>query len=246
MDSFEKKKFIYSAVFPFIFVLFIVLVKTIELYFDTSFVRFGILPREFSGLKGVLLSPFIHGDWNHVFNNSLPLLILGWAMFYFYRSLAPKVILLSFLLAGLYTWISARTAYHIGASGLVYALFGFLFISGFLRKYIPLVALSFLVAFLYGSLIWGILPWDKSISWEGHFWGLLIGLILAVVYRKQGPQRKEFVWPEEDEEEEEVLGEYVDFKEDVAKPSKAEFKSPEVVYYYVPKKAKRSKPKDES
>ena len=92
MDSFEKKKFIYCAVFPFIFVLFIVLVKTIELYFDTSFVRFGILPREFSGLKGVLLSPFIHGDWNHVFNNSLPLLILGWAMFYFYRSLAPKVI----------------------------------------------------------------------------------------------------------------------------------------------------------
>jgi membrane associated rhomboid family serine protease len=209
-------------------------------------VRFGILPREFSGLKGVLLSPFIHGDWNHVFNNSLPLLILGWAMFYFYRSLAPKVILLSFLLAGLYTWISARTAYHIGASGLVYALFGFLFISGFLRKYIPLVALSFLVAFLYGSLIWGILPWDKSISWEGHFWGLLIGLILAVVYRKQGPQRKEFVWPEEDEEEEEVLGEYVDFKEDVAKPRKAEFKSPEVVYHYVAKKAKRSKPKDES
>jgi len=246
MDSFEKKKFIYSAVFPFIFVLFIVLVKTIELYFDTSFVRFGILPREFSGLKGVLLAPFIHGDWNHVFNNSLPLLILGWAMFYFYRSLAPKVILLSFLLAGLYTWISARTAYHIGASGLVYALFGFLFISGFLRKYIPLVALSPLVAFLYGSLIWGILPWDKSISWEGHFWGLLIGLILAVVYRKQGPQRKEFVWPEEDEEEEEVLGAYVDFKEDVAKPSKAEFKSPEVVYHYVPKKAKRSKPKDES
>ena len=167
-------------------------------------------------------------------------------MFYFYRSLAPKVILLSFLLAGLYTWISARTAYHIGASGLVYALFGFLFISGFLRKYIPLVALSFLVAFLYGSLIWGILPWDKSISWEGHFWGLLIGLILAVVYRKQGPQRKEFVWPEEDEEEEEVLGEYVYFKEDVAKPSKAEFKSPEVVYYYVPKKANRPKPKDES
>jgi membrane associated rhomboid family serine protease len=181
------------------------------------------------------LAPFIHGDWNHVFNNSIPLLILGWAMFYFYRSLAPKVILYSFLLAGLYTWISARPAYHIGASGLVYALFGFLFISGFLRKYVPLVALSFLVAFLYGSLIWGILPWDKGISWEGHFWGLLVGVVLALFYRKQGPQRKEFVWPDEDEEEDSILGEYVDFKE-VEKQKKSEYKQPEIVYHYVPKK----------
>ena len=163
-------------------------------------------------------------------------------MFYFYRSLAPKAILLSFFLAGIYTWISARSAYHIGASGLVYALFGFLFISGFLRKYIPLVALSFLVAFLYGSLIWGILPWDKSISWEGHFWGLLIGLVLGVVYRKQGPQRKVFVWPEE---EEEVLGDYVAFKEEVEKPKKSSYSEPEVVYHFVPKdeenKAKEEK-----
>ncbi|MFT5668432.1 MAG: membrane associated rhomboid family serine protease [Vicingaceae bacterium] len=235
MDNFEKKKFIYSAVFPLIFVLIIVLVKTFELYFSIDFVRYGVFPREVSGLKGVLLAPFIHGDWNHVFNNSIPLLILGWAMFYFYRSLAPKVILYSFLLAGLYTWISARPAYHIGASGLVYALFGFLFISGFLRKYVPLVALSFLVAFLYGSLIWGILPWDKGISWEGHFWGLLVGVVLALFYRKQGPQRKEFVWPDEDEEEDAILGEYVDFKE-VEKQKKSEYKQPEIVYHYVPKK----------
>ncbi len=235
MDNFEKKKFIYSAVFPFIFILILILVKTVELYFDTSFVRYGILPREFSGLKGVLLAPFIHGDWNHVFNNSVPLLILGWAMFYFYRSLAPKAILLSFFLAGIYTWISARSAYHIGASGLVYALFGFLFISGFLRKYIPLVALSFLVAFLYGSLIWGILPWDKSISWEGHFWGLFIGLVLGIIYRKQGPQRKVFVWADEEDEDEEVLGEYVDFMEEVEKPIKTSYSQPEVVYHFKPK-----------
>lgn len=234
MDTFEKKKFIYSWVFPAIFVLIIVLIKTIELYFKVSFVGLGILPRELSGLKGVLLAPFIHGDWNHVFNNSLPLLILGWAMFYFYRSLAPKVILFSFVLAGLYTWISARSAYHIGASGLVYALFGFLFISGFLRKYIPLVALSFLVAFLYGSLIWGILPWDKSISWEGHFWGLLVGLVLALFYRKQGPQKKEFIWPDEDEEKSETLGDYVDFEEMKGTEPK-EAKPPEVVYHFVPK-----------
>ena len=232
MDTFEKKKFIYSAVFPFIFILIIVLVKAVELYFNADFARFGVLPREFSGLKGVLFAPFIHGDWNHVFNNSIPLLILGWAMFYFYRSLAPKVILFSFLLAGIYTWISARASYHIGASGLVYALFGFLFISGFLRKYIPLVALSFLVAFLYGSLIWGILPWDKTISWEGHFWGLLVGLTLAFFYRNQGPQKKEFFWPEEDEDDK--MDNYVDFEEldtpsKVTKPKPSEF-----IYHFRP------------
>ena len=99
-----------------------------------------------------------------------------------------------------------------------------------------MVALSFLVAFLYGSLIWGILPWDKSISWEGHFWGLFIGLVLAIIYRKQGPQRKVFVWPEEEEGEEDILGDYVDFKEEVEKSTNSSYVEPEVIYHYVPNK----------
>lgn len=232
MEHFERNKFIYSGVFPFLFVLTIFLIKIVEVYFSFDLVRFGILPRTVEGIKGIVLSPLIHGDWTHLFNNSVPLLILGWATFYFYRNLAPKVIFWSYFLAGLYTWISARSAYHIGASGLVYALFGFLMISGFLRKYVPLIALSFLVAFLYGSLIWGILPWDKSISWEGHFWGLLVGLLLAALYRKKGPQRKEYIWPEE--EESDVLGEYVEFEEEIQKQE--ELVSPEVVYHFVPSK----------
>lgn len=238
MDSFERKKFIYSGVFPFLFVLILWIVKLVEVQFDLDFAKFGILPRTFSGIKGILLSPFIHGDWKHLFNNSVPLIILGWAMFYFYRSLALKVILWSFILSGLYTWISARYAHHIGASGLVYALFGFLMISGFLRKYIPLIAVSFLVAFLYGSLVWGILPWDKSISWEGHFWGLLVGLILAFIFRKQGPQKKEFVWPEEDEEQKE-FGEEIEFEEILENTEQIDQrKEQEVVYHFVPKKPK--------
>ncbi|MBL4710521.1 MAG: rhomboid family intramembrane serine protease [Flavobacteriales bacterium] len=232
MEHFERNKFIYSGVIPLLFVLVFFIIKIIEVHFELSFVRFGVLPRTIEGLKGVVLAPLIHGDWTHLFNNSIPLLILGWAIFYFYRSLAPKVIFWSYLLAGLYTWISARNAFHIGASGLVYALFGFLMISGFLRKYIPLVALSFLVAFLYGSLIWGILPWDKTISWEGHFWGLLVGLVLALFYRNQGPQRKEFVWPDE-EEDPTVLGDYVEFEEEeVQKETK--LVEPEVIYHFVP------------
>ena len=237
MDSFERKKFIYSGVFPLLFVLILWVIRLVEVQFDLDFAKYGILPRTVSGLKGILLSPFIHGDWKHLFNNSVPLIILGWAMFYFYRSLALKVILWSFVLSGFYTWISARYAHHIGASGLVYALFGFLMISGFLRKYIPLVAVSFLVAFLYGSLVWGILPWDKSISWEGHFWGLLVGLVLAIIYRKQGPQRKVFVWPEEEEDKAKEFGEEIEFEEILETENpEPKFEQQEVVYHFVPKK----------
>ena len=198
MEKAEKKKFFYSFLFPALFVALLWIIHGIAFYAKIELTSFGILPRSLDGLKGILFSPLIHGDLNHLFNNSVPLILLGWALFYFYRQVAFKVAFWSYILAGFYTWISARTSYHIGASGLVYALFGFLFISGFIRKYTPLIALSFLVAFLYGSLIWGILPWDKSMSWEGHFWGLFVGLILAFFYRKQGPQRKVFQWDEDE------------------------------------------------
>lgn len=197
----EKKKLFFSFLYPSLFVAVLWIIKLAEIEFDLDLGKLGILPRDFNGLKGVVFSPLIHGDWNHLINNSIPLFILGSILFYFYKAVAFRVLFLSYVLAGLYTWISARHSYHIGASGLVYALFGFLFISGFIRKHIPLIALSFLVAFLYGSLIWGILPWKKEVSWEGHFWGLLVGLILAFFYKKEGPQKKVFDWEEEDDDE---------------------------------------------
>ena len=224
MEKAEKKKLFYSFLFPALFVGLLWIIHGLAYYAELELTPFGILPRSVAGLKGILLSPLIHGDLNHLFNNSVPLILLGWALFYFYRQVAFKVALWSYLLAGLYTWISARTSYHIGASGLVYALFGFLFISGFIRRYIPLIAVSFLVAFLYGSLIWGILPWDKGVSWEGHFWGLFVGLIMAFFYRKQGPQRKEFKW-DEDEDELEAFPDELKQTEGT-----------EVVYHFVPKK----------
>lgn len=224
MEKAEKKKLFYSFLFPALFVGLLWIIHGLAYYAELELTPFGILPRSVAGLKGILLSPLIHGDLNHLFNNSVPLILLGWALFYFYRQVAFKVALWSYLLAGLYTWISARTSYHIGASGLVYALFGFLFISGFIRRYIPLIAVSFLVAFLYGSLIWGILPWDKGVSWEGHFWGLFVGLIMAFFYRKQGPQRKEFKWDEDDEELENFPDEF------------NQSEGTEVVYHFVPKK----------
>jgi membrane associated rhomboid family serine protease len=174
----------------------------------------------------VLFSPLIHDDFKHLFNNSVPLLILGWALFYFYKSIALRVVFWSYLLAGIYTWISARTSYHIGASGLVYSLFGFIFISGFIRKNASLISISFLSAFLYGSLIWGILPWDKGVSWEGHFWGLLVGLVLAAYYRKVGgPARKKYSWELEEELDEEHFG-----KTESQNPDELEYE-----YHFIPK-----------
>src|SRR5690554_296871 len=131
MEPQEKKNFFIAFIFPFTFVLLLWAIKGVELYFELDFSKWGILPRTSEGLLGVFFAPLIHGDLNHLFNNSVPLLVLGWALFYFYKSLAFRVFFLSYFLSGLYTWISARMNYHIGASGVVYALFGFLFISGF-------------------------------------------------------------------------------------------------------------------
>jgi membrane associated rhomboid family serine protease len=175
------------------------LVFGIEKEFDLDFTPYGILPRDFVGLRGIFFSVFIHGDFNHLVNNTLPILILGGSLFYFYKEVALRVFLISLFSSALYTWISARTSYHIGASGLVYALFGFLLISGFIRRNNSLIAISFLVAFIYGSLVWGILPWKRGISWEGHFWGLFIGLVLAFFYKDEGPKRPVYSWEEEED-----------------------------------------------
>lgn len=164
----------------------------------SSLVRFGLKPRTLAGLPGIFTMPFLHGSWSHLINNSIPLLVLGWALFHFYPSLAWKTLLGIVMLSGIWLWISGRSSYHIGASGLVYGLAAFLFLSGWLRKEKKVAAISLLVAFLYGSLWWGILPVDPTISWEGHLWGAVSGFALAFLYRKQGPQKPVYHWVEED------------------------------------------------
>jgi membrane associated rhomboid family serine protease len=99
-------------------------------------------------------------------------------------------------------WLAGRDAWHIGASGLIYGLASFLFFSGIIRKYFRLVALSLLIVFLYGSMVWGIFPnIYKNVSWESHMLGFISGIILAVAYRKEGPQEPVYEWMEEEEEE---------------------------------------------
>ncbi len=203
MDKLEKHQFLNSLVYPFIFVFTIVVIFFIEVIFEINLSNYGIYPRNLSGLKGVLFAPFLHGDASHLINNAIPLLILGTTLFYFYKEIALKVFLWIFLMGGFWTWVSAREAMHIGASGVIYGLFSFLLISGFIRRNIQLIAISFFVVFIYGSMIWGIFPIKKHISFESHFWGFVAGLILAIYYRKQGPQKKVHHWEEDDEDEDE-------------------------------------------
>lgn len=205
----EKKKFLGSLLIPFILLFAMWMVKLLEAVFGFSLAFLGVHPLEPEGLPGILLMPFIHGDWKHLAANSVPFFILSTALFYFYRNISIRVLLGIWVLSGIWVWFGARDSWHIGASGVIYGLSSFLFFSGIIRKNNQLAALALIVAFLYGSMIWGIFPDflpKENISWEGHLGGFVSGVILAFYYRKSGPQPKKYSWDEEENEEEEDDG----------------------------------------
>jgi len=200
--AFYRKKLLLSMIIPGIFIFFMWLVKIIEVLFEIDLSGFGIYPLSAKGLQGIFFSPFIHGDFKHLFNNSLPLFFLSVALFYLYTEVALKVFIWTYFLTGLLVWIAGRESWHIGASGLVYGLASFLFFSGIIRRYFRLIALSLLIVFLYGSMVWGIFPGIyKNVSWESHMLGFFSGVVLSVWYRKEGPQRPVYEWMAEEETE---------------------------------------------
>lgn len=149
--------------------------------------EWGVLPHHYSGLRGIVAAPLLHGSLKHLANNSLPLLILGAALHYFYPKIALKVWLFIWVLSGVGIWFIGRESYHIGASSIIYGLAGFIFLSGVLRKHANLLALSLFVAFFYGGLVWGLFPIKEQVSWEGHLAGGLAGFGAAIIYRKVAP-----------------------------------------------------------
>ncbi len=198
----EKRIFFHSMVFPGAFVVAFWLVELIERTTTFDFVRLGVYPLHLKGLPGILFSPFIHSGFNHLMSNSIPFFILFFALIYFYRRISYRIFFLLYFLSGLTVWMAGREAWHIGASGVVYAMASFHLVSGFIRNDVRLLTLSVVVVFLYGGLIWGVFPIDPSISWEGHLWGAVSGIVLAFYYRRYQVRRDKFDWEEEEEEQE--------------------------------------------
>lgn len=195
-----RKRLFLGFLIPAISVFMMWFVKLTELAFEADFTGFGIYPLHLNGLPGIIFSPFIHSDFSHLISNSVPFLLLGTALFYFYAGPAVKIFTLNYFLTGILVWFTGRPAWHIGASGVVYGLMSFLFFSGIIRRYYRLTALSLLVVFLYGSMVWGMFP-DvyKDVSWEAHAMGFITGIFLAIIFRNEGPSRPVYDWMEDEE-----------------------------------------------
>ena len=226
-SSKEKDKVISSIAISFLFIFFIWLIKVFEAYTGFDLTKLGIYPRKASGLIGVFTSPLIHADFSHLVSNSITLFVLMFILFYTYRKSAIRVFIIIYVFSGLTVWLVARPAYHIGASGLVYGLLSFLFFVGVLRKDTRSIALSLLITFLYGGLVWGVLPIDPKVSFESHLLGAISGAVCAIIFRKTDPIIKydwEYEEDDDDEESEEGGGYY--FEED---PEQVSFD--EDIYY---------------
>ena len=161
----------------------------------------GIQPLKWEGLLGILTSPFVHGSFEHLYSNLLPLLALGTALHYAYPSVANRVWFFGWIFTGFWVWLAARPSVHIGASGIVYMLFAFLFVGGLLSRRRVLMGICLLTAFLYGGMVWGIFPIEEGVSWEAHMFGLMAGASLAVYYREVDFGRKKAPWELVGEEE---------------------------------------------
>lgn len=186
------------AVVVFIVVLWII--KLADNGLSLHLNHLGVYPREPGGLLGILLAPLIHGSWGHLISNSGVLFVLGIVLLYGYPRSAAVVLLLIYVGSGLGVWLFARSSYHFGASGLTHGLMFYIFVSGILRRDRLAIALSMIVFFLYGSMVWSIFPQQPDISFESHFFGALTGIVAAFLFRGRDPlpTEREYDWEGEE------------------------------------------------
>ena len=182
---------------PLLFPIAMWVVFLLSLILNEDFSRLGLLPRNLIGLLGIITSPLIHADFSHLISNTIPLVILGWIIFSFYRKVAVLLFIFIYLMTGLFVWIFARPVFHIGASGVVYGFVSFLFFSGIFRRDNTSIALALVITFLYGGLVWGMIPGWKGISWESHLFGAVTGLIAAYMFRNIDPPKNKYDWEDD-------------------------------------------------
>lgn len=202
-----SQKLAQSFIWPFRFVVLVWVITLVQTFTPLNFTWLGVFPGKLFGLKGVFFMPLIHGDIAHVLSNSLPFLVLGTLILFFYKKVAWRAFFMIYVLSGLAVWLSGfipflfgSPGYHVGASGVIYGMAAFVFWTGIFRRNIKSIALALIVAFYYGSMIWGIFPGDEAISWQGHLLGAVAGIFAALWYKddkEEDEQPKKYSWEEE-------------------------------------------------
>jgi membrane associated rhomboid family serine protease len=194
----DKRIVRHSLFISGLFVVLIWLIKLFEFEYGLDFSKFGVFPLTLKGLRGIIFSPFLHASFEHLAANTIPIFILTFSLFFFYRKSAYVIFIIIYLLSGCFVWLFGREALHIGASGIIYGLAAFLFLSGILSHNVRLLTISLIVALVYGYMFWGIFPIKPEISWESHLWGGISGFGVALFFRKSGIDQEDNAEGEED------------------------------------------------
>lgn len=152
--------------------------------------RYGIWPHHIEGLWGILFAPFLHGGLSHLIANTIPFITLGWFVMLQETSDFFIVTAITMVVSGLGVWISGSPdSHHIGASSLIFGYLGFLLLRGYFERNFSSILLSIIVGFLYGGAIWGVLPTVPGVSWEGHLFGFIGGILAARFLAKRKKKR---------------------------------------------------------
>ena len=239
----SQQQFRYSnsvIVYPLLIVFVIWLVFWYQVRIDSGIRHFGIYPQKLQGLLGIVSSPFIHEDLEHLYHNTIPLFILTMALFYFYNKIAWKVLVYGILVSGLLTWTIGKSGNHIGASGVIYVLVSFIFFKGIFARYYRLIALSLITIFLYGSMIWYVFPIKDNMSWEGHLGGLITGLFFALFFRKQIAKPERYLWETEfyNEDDDPFMqhfdenGNFIEFEPEFELDTSEDSETPKINYIF--------------
>ena len=204
--KYDARQIVLTAIIPLFLLFILYILKFLETGMDWDFTKLGVYPMEKRGVFGIFAHPLVHSSFKHLFANTIPFFFLSWCLFYFYRDIAPYIFFTIWIGCGVFTFLIGKPGWHIGASGIIYGLAFFLFFSGLLRKHVPLIAISLLITFLYGGLVWNMFPQfaKETTSWEGHLSGAITGTLCSITFMKYGPQRPEPFADEEDIDEEDI------------------------------------------
>ncbi len=152
-------------------------IELVNVAFGNRLLVFGILPRTLVGLRGIIFAPFLHGSFAHLLANTLPLLVLGSLVLLSGRAVFIRASIIIAVVGGGLTWAFGRPAYHVGASGLIFGYLGFLVAKAWYERQVVSILIALVAAALYGGILLGVLPLTPGVSWEGHIFGFLGGLI---------------------------------------------------------------------